>query len=69
MANNHLREPIQLKSSVKTVRIDTENGDTLLTLRIPATHIALAARLAIMQRIVFDTTFTPESVQDAEQRA
>lgn len=56
-----LNEPIVVSATVKSVRFDDE-GECLLTLRIPASDAVKAARFAIMQQIVFESVFTPEDV-------
>ncbi len=61
-----LRDPITVHAAVKSVRFD-EDGECLLTLRIPASDAATAARFAVMRGIVFETVFSPADVDDGEQ--
>ncbi len=56
-----LRDPISVQATVKSVRFD-EDGECLLTLRIPASDAVKAARFAVMRQIVFESVFTPEDV-------
>lgn len=62
----NIGDPITVSSTVKSVRFD-EDGECLLTLRIPASDAVKAARFAVMRQIVFESVFTPEDVkQDGE---
>lgn len=61
-----LRDPITVSSTVKSVRFD-EDGECLLTLRIPASDAVRAARLAVMCGIVFASVFTPADVENRDQ--
>ena len=58
-----LSDPISVNTTVKSLRFD-EDGEALLTLRIPASDAVRASRLAVMRQIVFATVFTPVDVQD-----
>jgi len=65
MAKSSLRDPITVSATVKSVRFD-EDGECLLTLRIPADDAVKAARFAIMRQIVFESVFTPVDAQAEE---
>lgn len=60
-----LSDPITVQTTVKSVRFD-EDGECLLTLRIPASDAVKAARFAIMRGIVFEGVFTPIDAQSGE---
>ncbi len=60
------KEPITVSATVKSVRFD-EDGECLLTLRIPASDAVKAARFAIMRQIVFSGVFTPVDVENREK--
>lgn len=60
----NIREPVEVRTTVKSLRVD-EDGESLLTLRIPASEAATVARFAVMRGIVFKTVFTPEDVEEA----
>lgn len=60
-----LSDPITVNTTVKSVRFD-EDGECLLTLRVPASDAVRAARLAVMRGIVFSTVMTPADVRNTE---
>ncbi len=60
-----LRSPINVSATVKTVKFD--EGECILTIRIPASDAIQAARFAIMHQIVFAAVFTPVDVENREQ--
>ena len=55
-----LSDPIRVTATVKKVIFD--EGECILTIRIPAADAVAAARFAIMHQIVFAAVFTPEDV-------
>lgn len=55
-----MNDPIRVSATVKTVKFD--EGECVLTIRIPAKDAIAAARFAVMHQIVFDAAFTPEDV-------
>lgn len=61
-----LKDPITINATVKGFKFD-EDGECLLTLRIPATDALKASRFAIMRQIVFSAVFTPVDVENQEQ--
>ncbi len=56
-----LSDPISVKATVKKVNFD--EGECTLILKIPAADAVAAARFAIMHQIVFAAVFTPEDVE------
>lgn len=60
-----ISDPITVQTTVKSVRFD-EDGECLLTLRIPASDAVKAARFAVMRGIVFEGVFTPADVESGE---
>lgn len=62
-----LSDPISVKTTVKSLRFD-EDGECLLTLRLPASEAVSASRLAIMRGIVFESVFTPVDAENSERK-
>ncbi len=56
-----LRDPIRVTATVKKVNFD--EGECTLILKIPAADAVAAARFAIMHQIVFSAVFTPEDAK------
>ncbi len=61
-----LADPIHVAATVKKVNFD--EGECTLILKIPASDAVAAARFAIMHQIVFAAVFTPVDANNTEPR-
>ena len=61
-----LSDPIRVTATVKKVNFD--EGECTLILKIPAADAVAAARFAIMHQIVFASVFTPVDAENNERK-